>query len=168
MANDSNARLPALGTKISSALRRDAVGDKFITARANFGIQASGAEMLSVIVTIIAAFIKKYNINAHYVVAVHDEVAYMVKDEEVEDFCAIMNLAHFYTWSFFHEKFGITEFPWARAFFDDINVRHCFCKEAHENVTTVSNPVDEPVGKQITIKELISNDSFKNLHSRLK
>lgn len=168
MADDANARLPALGTRISSALRRDAVGDKFITARANFNIQASGAEMLSVIVTIIAAFIKKYNINAHYVVSIHDELAYLVKDEDVDDFCALMNLAHFYTWSFFHEKFGITEFPWARAFFDDINVRHCLCKEAYENVTTVSNPVEEPAGKQVTIKDLIANGNFESLHARLK
>jgi DNA polymerase I-like protein with 3'-5' exonuclease and polymerase domains len=70
MANNSNSRLPALGTKISSALRRDVVGDKFITARANFNIQASGAEMLSVIVVVIASLIKKHNLNAHYVVSI--------------------------------------------------------------------------------------------------
>lgn len=70
MANDSNSRLPALGTKISSALRRDVVGDKFITARTNFNIQASGAEMLSVILVVISSLIKKHNLNAHYVVSI--------------------------------------------------------------------------------------------------
>jgi hypothetical protein len=90
----------------------------------------------------------------------------MVKDEDVDDFCALLMLAHFYTWNFFHEKFGITEFPWARAFFDDINVRHCLCKEANENVTTISNPVEEPVGRKITIHDLIENNSFEKLHNR--
>ena len=90
----------------------------------------------------------------------------MVKDEETLEFCAIMNLAHFYTWQFFHEKFGIDEFPWKRAFFDDINIRHCICKEADEDLYTISNPVHEPTGEKITIGNLISNNIFEKLSQR--
>lgn len=72
IANKPNPELPGLGTKISAALRRDAVGKDFMTARTNFCIQASGAEMLSVILTTISALIKKYNIDAHYVMSIHD------------------------------------------------------------------------------------------------
>lgn len=92
----------------------------------------------------------------------------MVKEEDTIEFCALMNLAHFYTWNFFHEKFGVSEFPWARAFFDDINVRHCVCKEANEDLRTISNEVDEPLGVSYTIKDLKKLNAFEKLASRLK
>ena len=92
----------------------------------------------------------------------------MVKEEDELEFCAIMNLAHFYTWNFFHEQFGVEEFPWGRAFFADINSRHCICKEANESTYTISNPVDEPLGKSYTIKDLKELGAFKKLASRLK
>ena len=41
--------LPGLGTKISTALRPAAVGDDFHTGRINWTIQASGAEMLAML-----------------------------------------------------------------------------------------------------------------------
>lgn len=71
IANSSTSELPALGTKISAAMRRNAVSNEFITARTNFCIQASGSEMLSVILTFICGLIKEYNINANYVISIN-------------------------------------------------------------------------------------------------
>lgn len=87
----------------------------------------------------------------------------MVKEEEVMEFCAIFNLAHCYTWNFFHEKFGVKEFPIARAFFSDINVRHCICKEADEDLQTMSNDVEEPKGYKVTFKDLKANNIYDKL-----
>ena len=73
IANSPHSEIPGLGTKISTALRVDAVGSSYMTARTNFCIQASGAEMLSVIITTIDALCKLHN-NFFYqfVISVHD------------------------------------------------------------------------------------------------
>lgn len=167
ISQSSKSQLPGLGTKISAAMRADAVGNDFVTARTNFCIQATGAEILSVIITVISALIKKYNLDAHYVMAIHDELLFMCHEDQTEEFCAVMNIAHFYTMNFFHERFGVTEFPWARAFFDGIEVRKISCKEAHEDTTTISNPKGDPFGKSVTIKDVKKSKSFEKLKARL-
>lgn len=154
VAFSSYSELPVLGTKISMALRRNAVGNDFITARTNYPIQALGTEMLATIITIISALIKKYKIDADYVMSVHDELVFMVNDNCVDRFCEILQTAHYLSWRLFHEKFGIDEFPWARAFFSSVEVRKCYTKEANESVVTISNPQEIPMGKSITIKDM--------------
>lgn len=166
IARSSTSKLPGLGTKISAAMRADAVGNDFVTARTNFCIQATGAEILSVILTTITALIKKYNLDAHPVSFIHDEIIFMCHEDHTEEFCAVMNMAHFYTMNFFHERFGITEFPWARAFFDSIEVRKVSCKEANEDTTTISNPTGDPFGKSITIKDVKKSKSFNKLSAK--
>ena len=164
ISRSSNSELPGLGTKISAAMRRDAVGNDFVTARTNFCIQATGAEILSVILTVLTALIKKYNLDAHPVSFIHDEILFMCHEDQTEEFCAVMNMAHFYTMNFFHERFGVTEFPWARAWFDSIEVRNISCKEAHEDTTTISNPNGDPFGKSVTIKDLKKSKVFEKLN----
>lgn len=94
------------------------------------------------------------------------EIHYIVREEHAKLFCAIMNLAHFYVWNFFHEQFGIAEFPWQRAFFSDITIRHCVCKEAYESLETLSNPEgkNEPLGEKVTIKTLLDEEIFEKLY----
>ena len=72
IAGSHTPTLPALGTKISEALRPAMVGNDFITGRTNFCIQASGAEMLSVILVTIRALCLKFNIEAYFCVSIHD------------------------------------------------------------------------------------------------
>lgn len=163
VANSNYSQLPVLGTKISAALRRNVVGNDYITARTNFAIQATGTEMLSTILVTVMGLVKKYKLDAHYVISIHDELHFMVNKDQVEEFCALFQLAHFYSWNLFHEKFGIKEFPWGRAFFSDVNVRHCICKEANEEFRTISNEIDEPFGESLTIKDLKNKDAFKKL-----
>lgn len=95
------------------------------------------------------------------------EIHYVVKEEQAELFCAVMNMAHFYTWLFFHEKFGVAEFPWQRAWFDDITIRHCVCKEANEQLVTPSNLNGGALGQKVTMKTLLENKIYEQLRKRL-
>lgn len=87
----------------------------------------------------------------------------MVNEEQIDEFVALFQLAHFYSWAFFHERFGINDMPWARMFFSDISVRHCMCKEANESMVTISNPIDEAMGESLTIKDIKNRNGFTKL-----
>lgn len=163
IARSHTPSLPALGTKISEALRPSMVGEDFITGRTNFCIQASGAEMLSAIIIIIKALCRKFGVEAYFCVSIHDEIHYTVAEDQALKFCAVMNIAHFYVWNFFHEKFGVAEFPWQRAFFDDISIRHCVCKEATEPLITPSNLEGGPTGTKVTMRNLLEQGVFNDL-----
>jgi DNA polymerase gamma 1 len=160
-------KLPGLGTRISTALEYNAVGDDYKTSRENFLIQASGVEFLSAILVLITYFSDKIGLDAHYCLSIHDEIAFIVAEEDVELFAGVLQIAHFYTWSLFYEQFGIDEFPYQKAFFDSIEVGHCLRKEAHENLKTPSNPDGdkEPPGIVYTAEDLYKKGVFNALRN---
>jgi DNA polymerase gamma 1 len=161
-------QLPGLGTIISAPCEFDVTGDDFKTSRENFLIQASGAEFLSAIIVILTYLADKYGVEYYYCISIHDEMSFIVNENQVLEFAAIMQMAHFYTWNLFYEQFGVTEFPWQKAFFDSIEVGHCLRKEANEDLTTPSNPNggSEPPGYTITAKELYDKGIFKAMNLR--
>ena len=92
----------------------------------------------------------------HFTLAIHDEVHYMVRVEDREKFAAIMNVAHYLVWKFFHEAWGIEEFPVCRFYFDQVDSRHCIVKEPEECLKTPSNPEGdkEPLGIGMKSRDL--------------
>ncbi|MDX1371047.1 MAG: hypothetical protein R3321_01170 [Nitrososphaeraceae archaeon] len=70
--NSEIPELPLLKSKISTALRPSAVGDDFTTGRLNWSIQGSGAEILSALIVMMHWLVDYYEIEAHFVVSIHD------------------------------------------------------------------------------------------------
>lgn len=148
--------LPALGTQISDALRPGVCDTSFMTGRMNFVIQAQGSEFLASLLTMIAYLGKINKIENHFTLAIHDEVHFIVREEDREKFAALMNVAHYMVWKLFHEAWGIKEFPICRMYFDQLDSRHCIVKEPEENLTTPSNPLgyEEKLGVGIKAKDV--------------
>lgn len=161
-------QLPCLGTKISTAMRPSAVGDDFHTARVNWTIQASGAEILSVILTATYWLLEEYKIPARFVISIHDEIWWIAPERYAEQFAVLFQIAHLYTWALFQYKNDIPELPLSRAFFSSVAVDNRIRKSPKEATVTPSNPngTDEPSGVEYSMRELADLGAIAKLTTR--
>jgi DNA polymerase gamma 1 len=149
-------QLPCLGTKISTAMRPAAVGDDFHTARINWTIQASGAELLSVMLVATQWLIDEYKIPARFIISIHDEIWYMTPERYAEQFAVLFQIAHLYAWSLFQSNCGIPDLPLSRAFFSAVAIDERIRKSPRECTVSPSNPEgkNEPDGVEYSMREL--------------
>ena len=161
-------QLPCLGTKISTAMRPSAVGDDFKTGRTNWAIQASGSEILSITLTAVAWLAKEYKIPYRFILSIHDELHFMTPDRYAEQFAALFQIAHVYTWSLFHYSVDIPDLPLSRAYFSSVAIDDRLRKSPKEKTVTVSNPngVDEPSGEEYSMYELSEIGAIRKLTTR--
>ena len=161
-------QLPCLGTKISTAMRPSAVGDDFKTGRVNWTIQASGAEILSIILTAVHWLAREYKIPCRFILSIHDEVWFMTPEKYAEQFAVLFQIAHVYTWSFFHSQLGIPELPLSRAFFSTVAIDDRLRKSTKEKTTTISHSIGdkEPFGVEYSMLELAEIGAVDKLTTR--
>jgi DNA polymerase gamma 1 len=160
--------LPCLGTKISTALRPSAVGDDFHTGRVNWSIQASGAEMLAVILTATHWLARKFKIPAQFIISIHDEIHWMVPEKYAEIFSVTFQMAHLYSWARFHAGVNICDVPLSRAYFSSVAIDDRLRKSPEECTVTPSNPLgkDEPNGAEYSMKQMFDLGWVKKLETR--
>lgn len=156
VANSPISTLPCLKSRISTALRSKVVGDKFIPCRQNWVIQASGSEMLSVILVAVQWLAKEEGIEYHFVISVHDQLTFMVKEEDSLKFALVFQKAHLLTWALFHQQLGFNEMPVNRAWFSGVQIDDRLRKDPKESTKTISNDnwESEGPGVEYTMCEL--------------
>lgn len=161
--------LPCLGTKISSALRKDFVGNDFKTGRVNWTIQSSGAEILSVILTTVHWLAKEFKIPCRFVISVHDEVWFITPEKYTEQFAVMFQIAHMYTWALFQSSVGIEDLPLSRAFFSSVAIDDRIRKTPQECTVSPSNAkgANEPEGVEYSMTQLAEKGAVKKLKVRL-
>jgi DNA polymerase gamma 1 len=161
-------QLPCLGTKISTAMRPAAVGDDFHTARINWTIQASGAEILSVMLVATQWLIDEYKIPARFTISIHDEIWYMTPERYAEQFAVLFQIAHMYSWSLFQSNCGIPDLPLSRAFFSSVAIDERIRKSPRECTVSPSNPEGkrEPDGVEHSMRELSEMGAIDKLTTR--
>ena len=161
-------QLPCLGTKISTAMRPAAVGDDFKTGRVNWTIQSSGAEILSIMLTAVHWLTQEYKIPARFVLSIHDEIWFMTPERYAEQFAALFQIAHVYTWSLFHSAVDIPELPLSRAYFSSVAIDERLRKSPKERTVTLSNPggETESFGTEYSMYELAEIGAIQKLTTR--
>jgi DNA polymerase gamma 1 len=161
-------QLPCLGTKISTAMRPAAVGDDFKTGRVNWTIQSSGAEILSIMLTAVHWLTQEYKIPARFVLSIHDEIWFMTPERYAEQFAALFQIAHVYTWSLFHSAVDIPELPLSRAYFSSVAIDERLRKSPKEKTVTLSNPggETESFGTEYSMYELAEIGAIQKLTTR--
>ena len=161
-------QLPCLGTKISTALRPDAVGDDFRTGRMNWTIQSSGAEFLAIFLTAIHWLGKEFKIPFRFVLSIHDEIWCICPEKYAEQFSVVYQMAHMYTWGLFHHRMGMEELPLNRAFFSGVAIDDRLRKTPYESTVSPSNQrgAKEPNGEEYTMAQLAEMGAVRKLTSR--
>ncbi|KAG0093775.1 DNA-directed DNA polymerase gamma mip1 [Podila epicladia] len=154
-ATADDPRTPALGCGITDALKPRHTEKQFMTSRVNWVVQSSGVDYLHLLLVSMNYLIKKYDIQARFMLCVHDEVRYMVKEEDTARATLALQISNLWTRALFSYKLGIHDLPQSVAFFSAVDVDHVFRKEVNMDCLTPTQPKAIPHGTSLTIEGVL-------------
>ena len=151
---------PALGCGITHALSKKylpaAFGSDYMTSRINWVVQSSGVDYLHLLIVAMEHLIQTYDINARYLISVHDELRYLVSDRDRYRAALALQVANLWTRCLFAYRLGMDDLPQGVAFFSAVDVDRVLRKETDMPCVTPSQPVPIPPGESLTIEQLLA------------
>ncbi|KAJ2291751.1 DNA-directed DNA polymerase gamma mip1, partial [Coemansia sp. RSA 2706] len=148
-------RTPALGCAITDALQRRAAGDAFMTSRVNWVVQSSGVDYLHLLLVAVRYLARRHHVDMRFVLSVHDEVRYMVRDQDAHRAAMCLQVANLWVRALFSSRVGIRDLPHAVAFFSAVDVDHVLRKEVDMDCVTPTNPHAVPAGQSYSIADTL-------------
>lgn len=142
-------RTPVLGCRISKALEPENVSDDFMTSRINWVVQSSAVDYLHLMLVSMRWLFEEYEINGRFSISIHDEVRYLVAEEDCYRAALALQITNLLTRAMFAHKLGIKDLPLSVAFFSAVDLDQCLRKEVHMDCVTPSNPHGLEEGYQI-------------------
>lgn len=111
-ANEETPKTPVLGAGITEALRREYLSKNgFLPSRINWAIQSSGVDYLHLLIISMDHLIRRFNLNARLAITVHDEIRYLVKEEDKYKTAMALQVANVWTRAMFSQQMGIEDLP---------------------------------------------------------
>ncbi|KAJ2463532.1 DNA-directed DNA polymerase gamma mip1 [Coemansia sp. RSA 2322] len=156
IATSDDPRTPALGCGITEALKKSVTGSRFMTSRVNWVVQSSGVDYLHLLLVSMTYLLRRYNIDARFVISVHDEVRYLVADRDVPRAELALQVANLWVRSLFSYRLGIEDLPQSVAFFSAVDIDHTLRKEVDMDCVTPTNPTPIPLGISHTIVDTLA------------
>jgi DNA polymerase gamma 1 len=168
IARSDVPQTPALGCGVTSALSKKYLpqefGSDFLPSRINWVVQSSGVDYLHLLIVSMEHLIAKYNIQARYLISVHDEVRYLVKDEDKYRATLALQIANLWTRCLFAYQLGLDDLPMSVAFFSGVDIDFVLRKEVDMECITPSQPKPLDKGECLTIKESIIKTNGGSLY----
>lgn len=168
IALSDKPQTPALGCGVTYALSKEYLpaefGSDYMTSRINWVVQSSGVDYLHLLIVAMDHLIQKYNINARYLISVHDELRYLVKEEDKYRAALALQIANLWTRSLFALKLGMDDLPQGVAFFSAVDVDRVLRKEVDMPCVTPSQPVPIPPGESLDIAKVLEKTNGGSLH----
>lgn len=156
-AEQERPRTPALGAGITEALMRRFINKgSFMTSRINWAIQSSGVDYLHLLIVSMDYLIRLYNIHARLAITVHDEIRYLVKDEDRYRAALALQVANVWTRAMFAQQVGIDDLPQSCAYFSAIDIDHILRKEVDMDCVTPSHPHKIPHGESLDVEQILA------------
>lgn len=155
-AERERPRTPVLGAGITEALMRRYINKGgFMTSRINWAIQSSGVDYLHLLIVSMDYLIRRFNIDARLAITVHDEIRYLVKEEDKYRGAMALQISNVWTRAMFSQQMGINDLPQSCAYFSAVDIDHVLRKEVDMDCITPSHPNKIPHGESLTITELL-------------
>ncbi|KAM7222468.1 DNA polymerase gamma, mitochondrial [Rhypophila decipiens] len=155
-AEQERPRTPVLGAGITEALMGRFISKGgYLTSRINWAIQSSGVDYLHLLIVAMDYLIRRFNIAARLSITVHDEIRYLVKDQDKYRAAMALQVANVWTRVMFAQQVGIHDLPQSCAFFSAIDIDKVLRKEVDMDCITPSNPTPIPHGESIDITALL-------------
>ncbi|KAG6918026.1 hypothetical protein DXG01_016878 [Tephrocybe rancida] len=155
IALSDKPQTPALGCGVTYALSKEYLpaefGADYMPSRINWVVQSSGVDYLHLLIVAMDHLIAKYDIDARYLISVHDELRYLVKEEDKYRAALALQIANLWTRSIFAYKLGMDDLPQGVAFFSAVDVDHVLRKEVDMPCVTPSQPIPIPRGESLDI-----------------
>lgn len=156
-AEQERPRTPVLGAGITEALMSRFVNQgAFMTSRINWAIQSSGVDYLHLLIVAMDYLIRLYNIDARLSITVHDEIRYLVRDEDKYRAAMALQISNVWTRAMFSQQVGINDLPQSCAYFSAVDIDHVLRKEVDMDCITPSHPNKIPHGESLDITTLLS------------
>ncbi|KAK4701746.1 DNA polymerase gamma 1, partial [Phenoliferia sp. Uapishka_3] len=176
IAHSDRPRTPALGCGLTDALKkqhlpadgRDKAGQGYMPSRINWVVQSSGVDYLHLLIVSMEYLCKRFGIDARYMISVHDEVRYLVKEEDKYRAAMAMQVSNVWTRALFSYRLQIGDLPQSCAFFSAVDLDHCFRKEVNMSCITPSNPDPIPFGESLDISGCLSATNSGSLFPDLR
>jgi DNA polymerase gamma 1 len=167
IALSDKPQTPALGCGITYGLSKEYLpsgfGSDYMPSRINWVVQSSGVDYLHLLIVSMQHLIDKYNINARYLISVHDELRYLVTEEDKYRLALALQIANLWTRSMFAYKLGMDDLPQGVAFFSAVDVDHVLRKEVFMPCTTPSQPIPIPPGESLEIADVLKKTNGGSL-----
>lgn len=155
-AEQERPRTPVLGAGITEALMSRYVSKGgFLTSRINWAIQSSGVDYLHLLIVAMDYLTRRFNIDARLAITVHDEIRYLVKNDDKYRAAMALQVANLWTRCMFAQQIGIDDLPQACAFFSAIDIDHVLRKEVDLDCITPSHKNPIQPGESIDIQQLL-------------
>lgn len=155
-AEQERPRTPVLGAGITEALMRRFINKGgFMTSRINWAIQSSGVDYLHLLIISMDYLIRRFNINARLAITVHDEIRYLVKEEDRYRAAMALQVSNVWTRAMFSQQMGIDDLPQSCAYFSAVDIDHVLRKEVNMDCITPSHPDKIPHGESLDISQLL-------------
>lgn len=168
-AEQERPRTPALGAGITEALMRRFINKgSFMTSRINWAIQSSGVDYLHLLIVSMDYLIRLFNIRARLAITVHDEIRYLVKDEDKYRAALALQVANVWTRAMFAQQAGIDDLPQCCAYFSAIDIDHILRKEVNMDCVTPSHPHKIPHGESLDVEQLLAKGHEASLDPSIK
>ena len=168
-AEQEHPRTPVLAAGITEALMRRYINKGgFMTSRINWAIQSSGVDYLHLLIVSMDYLSRRYNLQIRLALTVHDEIRYLVKEEDKYRAAMALQVANVWTRAMFSQQMGIDDLPQSCAYFSAIDIDHVLRKEVDMDCVTPSQPNPIPPGESIDIEGLLAKGQEAHLDSNVK
>ena len=151
---------PALGCGITHALSKKYLptefGSDYMTSRINWVVQSSGVDYLHLLIVSMEHLIQTYNIEARYLISVHDELRYLVAERDRYRAALALQVANLWTRCLFAYRLGMDDLPQGVAFFSAVDVDSVLRKEVDMPCITPSHPNPIPPGESLSIEQVLA------------
>jgi DNA polymerase gamma 1 len=152
---------PALGCGVTDALKRvylpknGPFGTDYLPSRINWVVQSSGVDYLHLLIIGMEYLIKKYGISARYMISVHDELRYLVEEQDKYRAALALQIANAWTRALLCYNLGLHELPQGVTFFSAVDIDRYLRKEVDMPCVTPSQPVPLERGESLDIESLL-------------
>lgn len=165
IAQSQFPQTPVLHCRISRALEPQNVGKEFMTSRVNWVVQSSAVDYLHLMLvamrylcdtfkcvfflkTITFHYYKNFRnqfhlwfrIEGRFCISIHDEVRYLIKEEDKFRAALALQIANLWTRCMFSYQMNLDDLPQAVAFFSSVDIDKVLRKETNMDCQTPSNP----------------------------
>jgi DNA polymerase gamma 1 len=167
IALSDQPRTPALGCGITAALSKELLpakfGSDYMTSRINWVVQSSGVDYLHLLIVAMDHLVRQYSIKARYLISVHDELRYLVAEEDRYRAALALQIANLWTRSLFAFKLGMDDLPQGVAFFSAVDIDKVLRKEVDMPCVTPSHPDPIPSGESLGIAGILDKTNGGSL-----
>ncbi|KAI8949593.1 DNA polymerase gamma [Xylaria longipes] len=159
-AEQERPRTPVLGAGITEALMGRFISKgAYLTSRINWAIQSSGVDYLHLLIVSMDYLVRRFNIDARLAISVHDEIRYLVKNEDKYRAAMALQVSNLWTRAMFAQQVGIDDLPQACAYFSAVDIDHVLRKEVDMDCVTPSHSTPIHAGESLDIAQLLEKGS---------